>query len=66
MIDPGQASGSFTLEIIASSGSIVSRKTIHLNESPLPVILASYPAGIYYIRIYNSDQNFSGKQVLRR
>ena len=66
MIDLGQASGSFTLEIIASSGSIVTRKIIYLNESPLPVSLASYPAGIYYIRVYNSDQNFSGKQVLRR
>lgn len=66
MIDMGQASGSFTLEVLSSSGYTLILKELQLNQAPLPVNMEDYPAGIYYIRVFNGEQIFLGKQVLRR
>jgi len=66
MIDMGQVPGNYTLEVLSSSGYTLIRKELQLNKSPLPVNMEEYPAGIYYIRVYNGEQSFRGKLVLTR
>lgn len=65
VIDIGE-SGRYSLEIVASSGVMVYKNTIDLYGNSLPLNLGYFETGVYYVRIYNSDQNYIGKLMIVR
>jgi len=62
-IDVG-ISGKYTLEIISSSGLMVYQKTIHLHGDTLPLNIEYFQPGVYFVRIFDNDQNYTGKIML--
>ena len=51
-------SGTSTVEVMNSTGSVVKRTTLQ-NRSDVALDLTDYPAGIYFVQVLNNDQRFT-------
>ncbi len=64
VIDLGELSGRFNLQVIASTGAVVVNSTLNLNGSAISLNYNDLNMGFYYIRIFNHESFYQGKLII--
>lgn len=63
VIEINENSGRFNLEILSANGIISAQSVIDMEESFMPLSFDYLEAGIYYIRIFNSERIYYARLV---
>ncbi|MCF8380848.1 MAG: T9SS type A sorting domain-containing protein [Bacteroidales bacterium] len=63
VIEINENSGQFTLEIVSANGVVSAQSVIEMEEKFMPLSFEYLEAGIYYIRIFNSERIYYAKLV---
>jgi fibronectin type 3 domain-containing protein len=64
VIDLGELSGRFNLQVIASTGAMVVNSTLNLNGFAISLNYNDLNMGFYYIRIFNTESFYQGKLII--